>query len=47
LDFAKRRRFAVYIVAEKPAELLCDGSPTELTWERLSLKVAKALLEQS
>jgi len=46
LDFAKRRRFAVYVVAEGPsAELLCDGSPVELAWERLSLKVAKALME--
>jgi len=46
LDFAKRRRYVVYIVAEEPlAELLCDGSSVELSWERLSLKVAKALME--
>ena len=46
LDFARRRRYVVYIVAEGPsAELLCDGSPVELAWERLSLKVAKALME--
>jgi len=46
LDFAKRRRYVVYIVAEGPsAELLCDGTQVELSWERLSLKVAKALLE--
>jgi len=46
LDFAKRRRYVVYIIAEEPsAELLCDGSPAELSWERLSLKVAKALME--
>jgi len=48
LDFARRRRFAVYVVAEGPsAVVLCDGSLVELAWERLSLKVAKALLEQS
>jgi len=46
LDFAKRRRYVVYIIAEEPsAEVLCDGSPVELAWERLSLKVAKALME--
>jgi len=46
LDFARRRRYVVYIIAEGPsAELLCDGSPVELAWERLSLKVAKALME--
>jgi len=46
LDFARGRRYVVYIIAEGPsAELLCDGSPVELAWERLSLKVAKALLE--
>jgi len=46
LDFARRRRYVVYIVAEAPsAELLCDGSPVELAWKRLSLKVAKALME--
>jgi len=46
LDFAKRRRYVVYIVAEGPsAELLCDGSSVELAWEKLSLKVAKALME--
>jgi len=46
LDFARRRRYVVYIVAEGPsAVVLCDGSPVELAWERLSLKVAKALME--
>jgi len=46
LDFARRRRYVVYIIAEEPsAEVLCDGSPVELAWERLSLKVAKALME--
>jgi len=46
LDFARKRRYVVYIVAEgSSAELLCDGSPIELAWERLSLKVAKALME--
>jgi len=48
LDFAKRRKFAIYVVSAEPeVEILCDNAPVKLQGVEISYKVAKALLQDA
>jgi len=48
LDFAKRRRYAIYVVSvASEVEILCDNAPTKLQGVEVNYKVAKALFEDA